>query len=73
MKYVMLGIYLSIGVILGLYWGYIGVMEKKMETTGIIGAVGLAGNKGKQSSYNPAIHIYIYIYNALSPTKPQKD
>ena len=22
-----------IGVILGLYWGYIGIMEKKMETT----------------------------------------
>ena len=21
------------GVILGLYWGYIGIMEKKMETT----------------------------------------
>ena len=21
----------------GLYWGYIGIMEKKMETTGIIG------------------------------------
>ena len=26
-----------IGDILGLYWGYIGIMEKKMETTGIIG------------------------------------
>ena len=25
-----------IRVILGLYWGYIGIMEKKMETTGII-------------------------------------
>ena len=23
--------------IIGLYWGYIEVMEKKMETTGIIG------------------------------------
>ena len=22
-----------IGVILGLYWGYMGIMEKKMETT----------------------------------------
>ena len=22
---------------LGIYWGYIGIMEKKMETTGIIG------------------------------------
>ena len=22
-----------IGVILGLYWGYLGIMEKKMETT----------------------------------------
>ena len=22
-----------IGVILGIYWGYIGIMEKKMETT----------------------------------------
>ena len=22
-----------IGVVLGLYWGYIGIMEKKMETT----------------------------------------
>ena len=47
MKYVMLGIYLSIGGILGLSWGYIGVMEKKMGTTGIRGAMGLAGNKGK--------------------------
>ena len=26
-----------IEVILGLYWGYIGIMEKKMETTGITG------------------------------------
>ena len=24
------------GYILGIYWGYIGTMEKKMETTGII-------------------------------------
>ena len=24
---------LYIGVMLGLYWGYIGIMEKKMETT----------------------------------------
>ena len=23
----------TISVILGLYWGYIGIMEKKMETT----------------------------------------
>ena len=23
-----------IGIILGLYWGYIGIMENKMETTG---------------------------------------
>ena len=27
------GIVGSIGVIVGLYWGYIGIMEKKMETT----------------------------------------
>ena len=24
-------------IIIGLYWGYIGIMENKMETTGIIG------------------------------------
>ena len=24
---------------MGLYWGYIGIMEKKMETTGIIGVI----------------------------------
>ena len=23
----------------GIYWGYIGIMEKKMETTGIIGVI----------------------------------
>ena len=28
-----------IGFILGLYWGYIGIMEKKMETTGSIGLI----------------------------------
>ena len=28
-----------IGVILGLYWGYIGIMEKKKETT-IMGYIG---------------------------------
>ena len=27
------------GVILGLYRGYIGIMENKMETTGIIGVI----------------------------------
>ena len=27
------------GIILGLYWGNIGIMEKKMETTGIIGVI----------------------------------
>ena len=26
-------------LILGLYWGYIGIMEKKMETTGTIGII----------------------------------
>ena len=31
--------YIIIGYILGLYWGYIGIMEKKMETTGIIGII----------------------------------
>ena len=25
--------------IIGLYWGYIGIMEKKMETIGIIGYI----------------------------------
>ena len=25
--------------ILGVYWGYIGIMDKKMETTGIIGVI----------------------------------
>ena len=25
-------------VMLGVYWGYMGLMEKKMKTTGIIGA-----------------------------------
>ena len=29
-----------IGVILGLYWGYIGIMEKKKETT-IMGLYGV--------------------------------
>ena len=24
---------------LGLYWGYIGIMEKRMETTGILGSI----------------------------------
>ena len=28
-----------IGVILGLYRGYIGIMEKKMETIGIVGVI----------------------------------
>ena len=28
-----------IGAILGLHWGNIGIMEKKMETTGIIGFI----------------------------------
>ena len=28
------------GIILGLYWGYVGIMEKKMETT-IMGYIGL--------------------------------
>ena len=34
-----------IGYILGLYWGYVGIMEKKMETTimGYIGVIGLFG------------------------------
>ena len=27
----------GLGAILGLYWGYVGIMEKKMETIGIIG------------------------------------
>ena len=28
------------GIILGLYWGYLGIMEKKMETT-IMGYIGV--------------------------------
>ena len=28
-----------IGVLLGLHWDYIGIMEEKMETTGIIGII----------------------------------
>ena len=37
-----MGKYVPIGVILGLYWGHIGIMEKKMETTkGYIGTIGL--------------------------------
>ena len=31
--------YISIGVILGYYWDYSGIMEKRMETIGIIGAI----------------------------------
>ena len=29
-----------LGYILGLYWGYIGIMEKKLETT-VMGCIGL--------------------------------
>ena len=32
-----------IEVILGLYWGKIGIMERKMETIGIIEAIGFKG------------------------------
>ena len=28
-----------VGYVLGLYWGYIGIMEKKMEAIGIIGII----------------------------------
>ena len=28
-----------IGVVLGFYWEYIGIMEKKMESIGIIGVI----------------------------------
>ena len=42
------------GYILGLYWGYIGIMEKKMEATiGIIGVIlglyGLHTDDGKEN------------------------
>ena len=41
-----LGVYIGI---LGLYWGYIGIMEKKMETTVvIIGIHSLVGGLGLQ-------------------------
>ena len=39
------------GVMVGLYWGYMGRMEKKMDTTGIIGVIYIY------------MYIYIYIYN----------
>ena len=29
------GVYIGV-FMLGLYWGYMGILEKKMETTGII-------------------------------------
>ena len=38
-------IMVTIRVILGLYWGYIGIMEKKMETT-IMGSMGGCQNSG---------------------------
>ena len=34
--------------ILGLYWGYIEIMEKKMETTGF-GTLGLYWDNGKEN------------------------
>ena len=37
--YICSKLWYPLGYILGLYWGHIGRMEKKMETTGIIGTV----------------------------------
>ena len=58
-----------IGVIQGLqdlYWGYIGIMEKKMETTiacwGYIRVIlGLYGDNGKENGnyYNGLYRVYI--------------
>ena len=46
------GLYRDYRVYIGLYWGYIGIMEKKMETTTILGYMG---------DYKVYIYIYIWV------------
>ena len=53
-----------IGVILGLYWGFIGIMENKMETIRIRGyirgSIGIMENKMETTKWH--IYTYVYIY-----------
>ena len=53
--------------ILGLFWGYIGIMEKKMEAIGIIGIIGYIlglywGNGKENGNYCNILGVYICIY-----------
>ena len=55
-----------VGVVLGLYWGFIGIMENKMETMRIRGYIrGSIGIMEKRWNYKMA-YIYIYIWVVLS-------
>ena len=52
----------NIGVILGPYWGSIGVMEKKMETTIVYG--------GNKTPYNPFSFHLLFHYPYITPRLP---